>query len=255
MKKLLNSSLVTIFLVLSSSIAQADVQKIPLDKSDNRSPVLVSFSFDSPIAPAGSTVGVTLVIRDDKNETNGLYTLEMKAPSGAGTLQQNEGYSNFAGGRTLISRIIGPGYIEDTWKGKINVPSLQGTWTAYRVDFADSANNSTQFNMSADNCSNSGQYFYPSQKGAIENQGCTYSKILTVTAPVAPTPTPTPTPTPSATKAAQSATSQESTDVLLKSNAQLKSQIASLQAQVKSLIAIQNKYNKICSTKIKPKGC
>jgi hypothetical protein len=253
MKKLLNSSLVTIFLVLSSSIAQADVQKIPLDKSDNRSPVLVSFSFDSPIAPAGSTVGVTLVIRDDKNETYGLSALEMKAPTGAGTLQQNEGYSNFAGGRTLISRIIGPGYIEDTWKGKINVPSLQGTWTAYRVDFGDSANNSTQFNMSADNCSNSGQYFYPSQKGAIENQECTYNKILTVTAPVAPTPTPTP--TPSATKVAQPSISQESFDALLQSNNQLKSQIASLQAQVTALIAIQNKYNKICSGKVKPKGC
>ncbi len=70
-----------------------------------------------------------------------------------------------------------------------------------------------------------------------------------------PTSTPTPKPTPSVSKVVQPAINQESIDVLLESNAQLRSQVTSLQAQVKALIAIQSKYNKICSTKPKPKGC
>jgi hypothetical protein len=56
-------------------------------------------------------------------------------------------------------------------------------------------------------------------------------------------PTPTPTPTPSATKVAQPSISQESVDVLLESNAQLKSQIASLQAQIKSTRFVVQKLN------------
>lgn len=70
--------------------------------------------------------------------------------------------------------------------------------------------------------------------------------------PLKPSPSPTPTSTP---KNAQPSINQENYDALVASNSQLKSQIASLQAQIKSFIAIQNKYNKICSTRVKPKGC
>jgi len=68
-------------------------------------------------------------------------------------------------------------------------------------------------------------------------------------------PTTTPKPTPSATKIAQPIISQENYDALLESNTQLKSQIASLQAQVNALIAIQSKYKQVCGGKVKPKGC
>jgi len=70
--------------------------------------------------------------------------------------------------------------------------------------------------------------------------------------PPKPSPSPTPTSTP---KNAQPSISQENYDALVASNLQLRSQIASLQAQVKALIAIQNKYNKVCSSRVKPKGC
>jgi len=70
--------------------------------------------------------------------------------------------------------------------------------------------------------------------------------------PPKPSPSPTPTSTP---KNAQPSISQENYNALVASNLQLRSQIASLQAQVKALIAIQNKYNKICSSRVKPKGC
>ena len=70
-----------------------------------------------------------------------------------------------------------------------------------------------------------------------------------------PTPSRTPTPSPSPTKDTQSSISQESYNAIIESNAQLKNQLAILQAQLKSLTAVQNKYKKICSAKIKPKGC
>jgi hypothetical protein len=70
--------------------------------------------------------------------------------------------------------------------------------------------------------------------------------------PPKPSPSPTPTSTP---KNAQPSISQENYNALVASNLQLRSQIASLQAQVKALIAIQNKYNKVCSSRVKPKGC
>lgn len=78
--------------------------------------------------------------------------------------------------------------------------------------------------------------------------------LIATPAPIA-TPTPAPIATPSPTKDAQSSISQESYNAIIESNAQLKNQIAFLQAQLKSLLAIQNKYKKICSVKIKPKGC
>jgi len=70
-----------------------------------------------------------------------------------------------------------------------------------------------------------------------------------------PTPSRTPTPSPSPTKDTQSSISQESYNAIIELNTQLKNQIAVLQAQLKSLTAVQNKYKKICSAKIKPKGC
>jgi hypothetical protein len=70
--------------------------------------------------------------------------------------------------------------------------------------------------------------------------------------PPKPSPSPTPTSTP---KNAQPSISQENYDALVASNLQLRSQIASLEAKVKALIAIQNKYNKVCSSRVKPKGC
>ena len=89
--------------------------------------------------------------------------------------------------------------------------------------------------------------------------GCPGQEVLygspTIIATPTPTPTPTRTATPSPTKDAQSSISQESYNALIESNTQLKNQLAILQAQLKSLIAVQNKFKKICSVKIKPKGC
>ena len=87
--------------------------------------------------------------------------------------------------------------------------------------------------------------------------GCPGQEVLygSPTLLATPTPTRTPTSTPSPTKDAQSSISQESYNAIIESNTQLKNQLAILQAQIKSLIAVQNKYKKICSVKIKPKGC
>ena len=87
--------------------------------------------------------------------------------------------------------------------------------------------------------------------------GCPGQEVLygSPTIIATPTPTPTRTATPSPTKDAQSSISQESYNALIESNTQLKNQLAILQAQLKSLIAVQNKFKKICSVKIKPKGC
>jgi hypothetical protein len=89
--------------------------------------------------------------------------------------------------------------------------------------------------------------------------GCPGQEVLygspTLIATPTPTPTRTPTSTPSPTKDTQSSISQESYNAIIESNTQLKNQLAILQAQLKSLIAVQNKYKKICSVKIKPKGC
>lgn len=139
-------------------------------------------ALENPTAIAGSILGVVMVIRDDKNETRGLTTIEFRAPDGAGTIQQYEGYNNWNSNPVLVSRIIGDGYIEDTWRGTIKVPSLSGLWKGYRVDFADIAGNSVQFMSTAGSCTNVGKYKYPNQaRGAFDNLPCTYNLDLLVT--------------------------------------------------------------------------
>lgn len=170
-----------VFSLLAHSSAFADIPDVPLDRSDNRPPVLVSFSLDYSDAQAGSSLGVTLVIRDDKNKMNGFSSISILGPQGIGTLQQMEGYfsRNFNLSNNLVSRVIGADYIEETWLAKITVPSLVGQWTVYRVDFADVATNTVQFVIGKDEaCSNKG-------RGVTEDKysqtPCTFSKILNVT--------------------------------------------------------------------------
>ena len=130
---------------------------VPLDVTDNYSPALVSVALENSTAVAGSILGIVMVTRDDKNETRGLTTIEFRAPDGAGTIQQYEGYNNWNSGPVLVSRVIGDGYVEDTWRRTIKVPSLSGLWRGYRVDFADIAGNSVQFMSTAGSCTNVGE--------------------------------------------------------------------------------------------------
>ena len=159
------------------------IPEVPLDKSDNLAPVLVSFNFDYTNAQAGSTLGITIVVRDDKNQTSGFIILELLAPTGAGTPQRQEGYYYFANpDKTLVSRIVGTGYIEDTWKVKIKVPTLVGQWSANRLVIYDSANNGMQFNMGQELCSNrSGININNHASTSFLDLPCQYSKALQVT--------------------------------------------------------------------------
>jgi hypothetical protein len=81
-------------------------------------------------------------MRDDKNQMAGLNGMTFSAPSGAGTLQKEEGRYSFDPRRqNLISRVIGPGYIEETWRVKLKVPSLVGQWTALGISIRDFGEN------------------------------------------------------------------------------------------------------------------
>jgi hypothetical protein len=132
----------SLFLVVGFTPAIAAEPEVPLDKSDNQAPVLISFNFDYSDAQAGSELGLTLVMRDDKNQMVGLYGLSFSAPSGAGTLQKEEGRYLFDPRRQkLVSRVLGPGYIEETWRVKLKVPSLVGQWTALGIGIRDFAGN------------------------------------------------------------------------------------------------------------------
>ena len=64
-------------------------------------------------------------------------------------------------------------------------------------------------------------------------------------------------PTPSAptTKSPKASVNQENYDAIIAKNSELIGQIALLQAKIASLIEIQKKFAKICSSKLKPKGC
>jgi hypothetical protein len=129
-------------LILSQAIAFSSIPEVKLDKSDNQPPVLVSFNFDYLDAQAGSELGLTLVMRDDKNQMAGLNGLTFSAPSGAGTLQKEEGRYLFDPRRQkLVSRVIGLGYIEETWRVKLKVPSLVGQWTALGISIRDFGEN------------------------------------------------------------------------------------------------------------------
>jgi hypothetical protein len=163
--------------------AWSAIPEVPLDKSDNLAPVLVSFNFDYVNAQAGSTLGLTIVVRDDKNQTQGFIVLELLAPTGAGTPQRQEGYYYFANpDKTLVSRVIGTGYIEETWKMRIKVPTLVGQWSANRLVIYDSANNSMQFNMGQELCSNrSGININNHASTSFIDLPCQYSKALQVT--------------------------------------------------------------------------
>ena len=132
----------SLFLVVGFTPAIAGEPEVLLDKSDNQAPVLVSFSFDYLDAQAGSELGLTLVMRDDKNQMVGLYGLAFSAPSGAGTLQKDEGNFGFDPRRQkLLSRVLGAGYIEETWRVKLKVPSLVGQWTALGISIRDFGGN------------------------------------------------------------------------------------------------------------------
>ena len=129
-------------LIFSQTIAFSSIPEVKLDKSDNQPPVLVSFNFDYLDAQAGSELGLTLVMRDDKNQMAGLNGMTFSAPSGAGTLQKEEGRYSFDPRRqNLVSRVIGPGYIEETWRVKLKVPSLVGQWTALGISIRDFGEN------------------------------------------------------------------------------------------------------------------
>jgi hypothetical protein len=131
-----------LILILSQTIALASIPEVKLDKSDNQPPVLVSFNFDYLEAQAGSELGLTLVMRDDKNQMVGLNGLTFSAPSGAGTLQKEEGRYLFdPRSQKLVSRVLGPGYIEETWRVKLKVPSLVGQWTALGIGIRDFGGN------------------------------------------------------------------------------------------------------------------
>ena len=183
MKRLYTGFILTALLLTHfQPFAWSAIPEVPLDKSDNLAPVLVSFNFDYTNAQAGSTLGITIVVRDDKNQTSGFIILELLAPTGAGTPQRQEGYYYFANpDKTLVSRIVGTGYIEDTWKVKIKVPTLVGQWSANRLVIYDSANNGMQLSMDRELCSNrSGNSLSDASKSFIDLP-CQYSKALQVT--------------------------------------------------------------------------
>ena len=183
MKRLYAGFILTALLLTHfQPFAWSVIPEVPLDKSDNLAPVLVSFNFDYTNAQAGSTLGITIVVRDDKNQTSGFIILELLAPTGAGTPQRQEGYYYFANpDKTLVSRIVGTGYIEDTWKVKIKVPTLVGQWSANRLVIYDSANNGMQLSMDRELCSNrSGNSLSDASKSFIDLP-CQYSKALQVT--------------------------------------------------------------------------
>ena len=183
MKRLYAGFILTALLLTHfQPFAWSVIPEVPLDKSDNLAPVLVSFNFDYTNAQAGSTLGITIVVRDDKNQTSGFIILELLAPTGAGTPQRQEGYYYFANpDKTLVSRIVGTGYIEDTWKVKIKVPTLVGQWSANRLVIYDSANNGMQLSMDRELCSNrSGNSLSDASKSFIDFP-CQYSKALQVT--------------------------------------------------------------------------
>jgi hypothetical protein len=183
MKRLYTGFILTALLLTHfQPFAWSAIPEVPLDKSDNLAPVLVSFNFDYANAQAGSMLGLTIVVRDDKNQTQGFIVLELLAPTGAGTPQRQEGYYYFANpDKTLVSRVIGTGYIEDTWKMRIKVPSLVGQWSANRLVIYDSANNVMQLSMDRELCSNrSGNSLSDANKSFIDLP-CQYSKALQVT--------------------------------------------------------------------------
>jgi hypothetical protein len=183
MKRLYAGFILTALLLTHfQPFAWSVIPEVLLDKSDNLAPVLVSFNFDYTNAQAGSTLGITIVVRDDKNQTSGFIILELLAPTGAGTPQRQEGYYYFANpDKTLVSRIVGTGYIEDTWKVKIKVPTLVGQWSANRLVIYDSANNGMQLSMDRELCSNrSGNSLSDASKSFIDLP-CQYSKALQVT--------------------------------------------------------------------------
>jgi len=184
MKRLYAGFILTALLLTHfQPFAWSAIPEVPLDKSDNLAPVLVSFNFDYVNAQAGSTLGLTIVVRDDKNQTQGFIVLELLAPTGAGTPQRQEGYYYFANpDKTLVSRIIGNGFIEDTWKMRIKVPSLVGQWYANRLVIYDSANNGMQLSMDRELCSNRGGNGPSDASKSFVDLPCQYSKALQVTA-------------------------------------------------------------------------
>jgi hypothetical protein len=98
--------------------------------------------------------------------------------------------------------------------------------------------------------------FFPlTDKGGNNSGGFINTNFSVSVGVPAPIVTASPIPGASPTKSPQITVTQESYDALLAKNSDLTSQIAQLQAKMSSLIAIQNKFVKICSAKIKPKGC
>ena len=98
--------------------------------------------------------------------------------------------------------------------------------------------------------------FFPlTDKGGNNSGGFINTNFSVSVGVPAPVVTTSPTPAASPTKSPQMTVSQESFDALVAKNSDLISQIAQLQAKISSLTAIQNKFVKICSVKIKPKGC
>lgn len=98
--------------------------------------------------------------------------------------------------------------------------------------------------------------FFPLTDKGGNNSGGFINTSFSVSVGVpAPLSTASSTPTTSPTKPPQATVTQEAYDAIVSKNSELVSQIASLQAKMTSLIAIQNKFTKICSSKPKPKGC
>lgn len=170
-------------LLLFSGTAQAsDFPVIPLDTTDNQSPALISATLSKPSAPAKSADSIIITIVDDKNSMRAGGTFEFKAPPGTGTLFLNEGYSQGIGAATLLNQTQTNQGITQTWEIPFKVPSVEGVWVGYRVDFADAANNSVQFlNNTPGSCSNASRYKYPNQSaGSLDGIPCTFNLNLTV---------------------------------------------------------------------------
>jgi hypothetical protein len=101
--------------------------------------------------------------------------------------------------------------------------------------------------------------FFPLSDKGGNSTGNFISTSFSIAVGVIPVPTPTPIPAPAPSKNQQkpveTGINQESFDALVSKNAELISQLNALQAKLRVLMAVQAKYTKICSAKIKPKGC
>ena len=174
---------VVLISIVSSQFACADVfSQLPLDKSDSQSPALISATLSKPNAPAKSADSILLTIIDDKNGMIAGNAFEFRAPPGTGTLLLSEGYSPSIGPARLTSQTITSQGIQQTWEIPFKVPSVEGLWVGYRIDFQDVANNVVQFMPNPiGTCNNAVRYEYPNRvPGSLDSIPCTFNLNLNV---------------------------------------------------------------------------